>query len=334
MFIVEHKSHHPHLLLIITALFYKYSRFIVFMADYVKLDKNKDSEEKEKTSKFSFKKIALIILGLFVLSSIISSFSYSMSSKIAVIPIKGSIMSESSYSVLYGESISSREIANQIRSVANDPTHVGILLDINSGGGSAVATQEISNAIDYAQEQGIKVYAVAGDTAASGAFWIGTSADRFYASEMSLLGSIGVTMAGLSFEEFIEEYNISYRRLTAGEYKDIGSSYRAMTQEEEVMIQQLLDETHSIFISNVAKSRDLPYDLVSNWSQGQIFNGNTALEVGFIDEIGMYQDVLDDLGDGEDVLIVEYGQSETLLGSLGVDSPSLLPRSSMGLLLQ
>ena len=257
-----------------------------------------------------------------------------MASKVAIIPIKGTIMSESSYSILYGESISSRDIASQIRTVANDPTYVGILLDINSGGGSAVATQEISSAIDYAKENGVKVYAVAGDVAASGAFWIGTSAERFYASQMSIMGSVGVTMAGLSFEEFIEEYNISYRRLTAGEYKDIGSSYRKMTVEEEVIIQDLLDETHGIFINHVAEARNLDIDLVKEWSQGQIFSGNKAKELGFIDEIGLYEDALNDLKGDQEVLIIEYGQEQTLLGSLGVNGPSLLPRSSLGLLLE
>ena len=303
------------------------------MADFIKLDK-KETEDKPKRPRFSFRNVLLILLALFIVSSIISSISYSMASKVAIIPIKGTIMSESSYSILYGESISSRDIASQIRTVANDPTYVGILLDINSGGGSAVATQEISSAIDYAKENGVKVYAVAGDVAASGAFWIGTSAERFYASQMSVMGSVGVTMAGLSFEEFIEEYNISYRRLTAGEYKDIGSSYRKMTVEEEVIIQDLLDETHGIFINHVAEARNLDIDLVKEWSQGQIFSGNKAKELGFIDEIGLYEDALNDLKGDQEVLIIEYGQEQTLLGSLGVNGPSLLPRSSLGLLLE
>ena len=304
------------------------------MADFVKLDKKDSEDQPKKKSRLSFRKVLWILLALFIVSSIISSISYSMASKIAVIPIKGTIMSESSYSILYGESISSRDIANHIRTAANDPTYVGILLDINSGGGSAVATEEISAAIDYAKEKGIKVHAVAGDTAASGAFWIGTSADRFYASQMTIMGSVGVTMAGLSFEEFIEEYNISYRRLTAGEYKDIGSSYRAMTQEEEKIIQDLLDETHSIFINHVAESRELDLEFVKTWSQGQVFSGNKAKELGFIDEVGLYEDALSDLKGDQEVLIIEFGKEQSFLGSLGVDSPSLLPRSSLGLLLE
>jgi protease-4 len=151
---------------------------------------------------------------------------------------------------------------------------------------------------------------------------------------MTIMGSVGVTMAGLSFEEFIEEYNISYRRLTAGEYKDIGSSYRAMTQEEEKIIQNLLDETHSIFINHVAESRELDLEFVKTWSQGQVFSGNKAKELGFIDEVGLYEDALSDLKGDQEVLIIEFGQEPSLLSSLGVESPSLLPRSSLGLLLE
>ncbi len=304
------------------------------MVDFVKLKKDDKSDERpKKKAKFSFKKFAIIILVLFLLSSIISSISYSVSPKVAVIPIKGTITSESSYSILDGESISSRDIASTIRSVADDETYRGILLDINSGGGSAVASEEISEAIKYAKQK-IPVYAYTGDIAASGAFWIGVSADKVYSSRMTILGSIGVTMATLSFEEFIKEYNITYRSLTAGEYKDIGSTFREMRDEEKEILQSLLDETHDVFITHVAESRNLDKEFVSTWAEGQVFSGTKAKELGFIDQIGLYEDALRDLKNGSSVIVVDYTQTQSLFGSMSVESPSIFSKSNLGLMLK
>ena len=174
----------------------------------------------------------------FFISTIISSIALSLSPKIAVVPIKGVITSQGGDN-LFSSFVSSRFISETIYSLADDETVKVIVLDINSPGGSAVASEEISKSVEYAKSKK-KVVALINEIGASGAFFISVSANKTYASSMSYVGSIGVTSAKLSFENFIKEHNITYRKLTAGDKKDIGSIYREPTKEEEETVQKTL----------------------------------------------------------------------------------------------
>ncbi len=286
------------------------------MADYVRY--KKDDGDKKKPL-FSFRNILLILLIFFLISSMISSITYSLTPKIAVVPLSGAISTEKEVS-LFGASISSREIANQLYELKDDTSVKAVLLDINSPGGSPVASEEISKAIESLKEEK-PVYALINDVGASGAFWVAVSTNKIYASSMSTVGSIGVTSAGLSFEEFIEEYNITYRRLVSGQYKDLGTPYKEMTEEEKEIIQGLLDEIHSQFINHVAASRNLTYDYVENYATGEIFLGSQAKEIGFIDEIGYYPDAIADLKNiTGDVVVIDYGPLPTFAESLGLST--------------
>jgi len=297
------------------------------MVDFVKPGEG-DSSPKKKKYKFNFKRFFLILLIFYLLSSLVSTLTYNYTPKIAVVPIQGSITVGKDSSLLGGESASSREISNTLRSLVVDDSVKGILLDINSGGGSAVASEELGNAILYAK-QFKPVYAVISDVGASGAFWAAVSANKVYTSKISLVGSIGVTMASLSYEDVLKEYNITYRKITAGKYKDIGSPYRKITPYEEKMFQDILDETHQVFIEHVAISRNLSIEQVTPWAEGQIILGSKAKELGFVDELGGYDDALNDLKQATDnsSMVVIYGTEKTLAEELGLSTPSLVPKA-------
>ena len=295
------------------------------MVDYVKVS-DEEKKQKKKPTKISFKKILLVALGLFILSSIISSISYSLTPKIGVVPITGMITTQSENSIVSGSTISSRAIADQLYSLESDNSVKAILLDINSPGGSAVATEEISTAVERVAETK-PVYALINDVGASGAFWIAVSANKTYASPMSTLGSIGVTSATLSFEEFIEEYNVSYRRLTAGEFKDIGSPYREMTNQEEVLIEDILNQTHQRFIDHIATRTNVSNSTLETYTDGRIFLGTTAKDVGFIDELGYYPDVIDDMKNGSQYLVVDFPPRGQVYSLFGIEAPSFFPKT-------
>lgn len=304
------------------------------MADFVKFKEDKEPQRRKKRSRINFKAILLIFLAIFFISSMISSIIYSLSPKIAVIPIDGVITTQAE-STLYGTTSSSRDIANYLEQIKSDTSVKAVLLDINSPGGSPVASEEITNAIKELKLN-IPVYVLVNDVGVSGAFWIAVSSDKVYASSMSTLGSIGVTSAGLGFEDFIAEYNISYRRQTAGKYKDMGTPFREPTQDEQEIIQNILDEIHKNFINHVAISRNMSYDEVEKYATGEIFLGSKAKELGFIDEIGYYPDVIADLKEktGVEPLIVRYEREPTLAEVFGVDSIFNLPKAESQILLK
>jgi protease-4 len=309
------------------------------MVDYVKLKDEDDINPKRvlrrKKPRINFKSILIIIILVFIISSIISSVIYSLTPKIAVVPISGSIMTQRS-STLYGEAISSREIADIIRQVGDDSTVKGIVIDINSPGGSPVASDEISNVIDEVKKKK-PVYALINDVGASGGFWIAMSADKIYASSMSTVGSIGVTATGFGLEDLMKEYNISYRRYVAGDKKDMGSAFREPTEEENEIISNILDEIHNNFIEHVANNRNMSKEEVESYATGEIFLGSYAKEIGFIDEIGYYPDVLEDIKnktDSQNAIVVDFRPQPTLSEIFGLNSLFESPQTNTKVLLK
>ncbi len=314
------------------------------MADFVKLKEDESGDEgKDKSArrrivirrKFNWRGLLLILLVLFVISSVISSITYSLTPKIAVVSIDGPIMTQKS-STIFGEAQSSRNIAEILREIQSDTSIKGVILDINSPGGSPVASEEISMAIEALKSKK-PVYALINDVGASGAFWIAMSTDKVYASSMSTVGSIGVTSATLSFEDLIKDYNITYRRLVAGDKKDMGSPFREMTIEEEAIIQGILDDVHKNFINHVANNRNMSYEQVEIYATGEVFLGSKAKEIGFIDEIGYYPDVVADMKDitkSPSAIIITYQEEPTLLEVLGVNSFFKTPDTKSQILLQ
>ncbi len=295
------------------------------MADYIKYDNNSEKSKndiKTKTNKikiiglnsknfknkkkgFSIKKVLITFLILLFITSFIQGIIFNITPKIKVIPIKGVIGIEESYSI-YGETISSRDISEEIYNAADDNSVKAILLDINSGGGSPVASDEISKSIEYAKKRK-KVIALINDIGASGAYWIASTCNRIYVSPTSIVGSIGVTSASFGLENFIKEHNISYRRLVAGKYKDIGSPFREMEEDEKKILQEMLNEIHYKFIEHVAKNRNLTINYTKQFSEGQIYTGEKAIEIGLADEVGYYKDVIKKLkNETKSKLVVTY----------------------------
>ena len=288
------------------------------MVDFVKLKKEDEDKPNKRGYRLSFRKILLIVLAFFLLSSLLSAFTLSLTPKIAIVPIKGVILAEEGMT-LYGSGVSSRDIAKILRGIKADSTVKAVILDINSPGGSPVASQEISQAIE---DLDIPTYALVNDMAASGGYWVAVSADKIYTSKMSIVGSIGVTSATLGFEDFIVEHNISYRKQTAGELKDMGSPFREPTGEEQKVTQEILNEIHELFIEHIATSRNLSVEKVKEYSTGEIFLGTKAKKIGFIDEFGLLPDVVKEIesSTNESLLVIEYKPEETLLQALGISS--------------
>lgn len=165
-----------------------------------------------------------------------------------------------------------------------------VVLNINSPGGSPVQSDEIwQMAMDLRQEYpDKKLYAIIGDTGASGAYYIASAADEIWVNPSSLVGSIGVIMSGYNIEELMKKVGVKDRTLTAGEYKDILSMSREMTATEEAHVQKLLDSTHQTFIDAVKQGRG---DKLKNPEENQLFSGlfwtgKDAVALGLADQTG------------------------------------------------
>lgn len=239
------------------------------------------------SSLFSF---LLFLLILFSFTGLFSSEESSIpKGNIAVVPINGIITTSISTGILGEKTTDSSKILKLLKKINESEDFKALLLEINSPGGSPVASEEIS---DFVKKINKTKVAVIRESGASGAYWIATSADRIFASRMSVTGSIGVTASSLEFAGLLNDYNVTYRRLVAGKYKDAGSPYKQLTSEERKLYQDILDAIHENFIKTVAENRNLSEEKVKELATGFVFLGEEAKKLGLIDEIGNKNDAV------------------------------------------
>ena len=234
---------------------------------------------------------------------------------VAVIPIQGVIMVDGNAG--FGQEITtSTKLVELLDEASEDEFIDAIILEINSRGGSAVASAEIADKIKSIEKP---VYSVIRSTGASGAYWIASSTDRIYTHRFAVTGSIGVIGSYLEFSEFLNNYNVTYRRMVSGKYKDAGSPYKTLTNEEEVLIQKLLDDIHVGFIEEVANNRNMSYEEVEELATGFVFLGQDAIDLGLADKIGSMDDAIKDLENELNITadIARYKTKTSLLEELG-----------------
>ena len=272
--------------------------------------------------KWGYAIFVLILLSIFgfIIVGIVSLFLgvdvESLSGNVALIPIKGVIQGDKDSEFIFGKVASSAETVEFIEKADKNPSIKAIILEINSPGGSAVASEEIANAIKKTNKTTV---AWIREVGASGAYWIASASSHVVANRASLTGSIGVIASYLEFQGLLDKYNVTYERLVSGKYKDIGSPYKEMTPEERQIFQQTLDQIRDYFVSAVAKNRNLNKKDVDRIANGLFYLGAEAKDLGLVDELGGKDEVLNYIEKKERIKaeVVEYKKERTLLEVLG-----------------
>ena len=261
----------------------------------------------------------LVFVGLVLFSFLSLFFSdsdLSVSGNVALIPVKGTISTTGSQEFYSSSGVKSGSVVEWIQESEKSNSIKAILLDIDSPGGTPVGTYEIVQAVQGAEKP---VVAVIHEMGNSGAYWVASAADTIFANRLSTVGSIGVRSSYLEFAGLMTDYNVTYRRLISGKYKDIMSPYREMAPDEQELVQSRLDMLHEIFVSDVAKNRDLDVEHVRKLANGYIYFGQEAKELGLIDYIGTSDDAKKFL-EKELNLTVEFKKFKEKKGFLSVFS--------------
>jgi protease-4 len=202
--------------------------------------------------------------------------------KIAVIYASGNIVD--------GETnegnISSETMSRTIREAREDSSIKAIVFRVNSGGGSALASEVIWRELDLARK--VKpVIASMGDVAASGGYYVLAAADTILASPNTLTGSIGVFGVLLNVKDFFNnKLGVSADVVKTNRHSDFGSLFRPMDAEERQVMQQLVDNFYGTFVSHVAEGRKMEKTAVDKIGEGRIWSGINAKEIGLVDEMG------------------------------------------------
>jgi protease IV len=234
--------------------------------------------------------IVFIILGItiIVLGTIMSFFSgffnssssgIGFSNKLGVVNIAGEISD-------------STTILQQLDDFNKDEHIKAIILRIDSPGGGVGASQEICREIGKITKTK-KVIVSMGSTAASGGYYIASAGDKIVASPGTITGSIGVIMEYYRIDELSKKIGFTMEVIKSGEFKDVGSSYRPLTDRERALMNGVVSNIQEQFIKAVAQGRKLPIEKVREIADGRIFSGETAKELGLVDQLGNFQDAVD-----------------------------------------
>ncbi len=225
----------------------------------------------------------------------------------AVINVRGMIADE--------EAASADNIVGALRDAFKDANTKGIVLRINSPGGSPVQSGYIYDEIRRlrGEHPAVKVYAVITDLGASGAYYIASAADEIYADKSSLVGSIGVTAATFGFVGTMDKLGVERRVYTSGEHKAFLDPFQPEKPEETAFWRDVLSTTHRQFIDSVKQGRGdrLQVDGHPELFSGLIWSGEQALELGLIDGLGSTRFVARDVIGAEE--LVDYTVKDSAL---------------------
>ena len=247
-----------------------------------------DSLIKERESERKFKLIGrAVIFGLFLLITVSVMFSSSGASyskdHLAIININGEISSNGPVNV--------QNIIPHIEKAVNNDACLGIILKINSPGGSATQSKIIFDEINkFKKINDKKIYTVIEDVGASGGYYIAASGDMIFANASSIVGSIGVRLDSFNVSSLMEKLGIESQVISSGEDKTMLDPFNKLTEKHRLHLKTLLASIHDQFITDIQKSRSSKID-ENNVFTGLFWTGTEALKIGLIDEIASVYDV-------------------------------------------
>ena len=214
------------------------------------------------------------------------------------------------------QGVSADQVIKGLKKAYKNDKVKGIILEINSPGGSPVQSARIWSSVREMRKEhaDIPVYAVIGDVGASGAYYVASAADEIYANESSIVGSIGVRMGEFGFVDTLEKLGIERRVMTAGDRKNALDPFLPLQEADKAHAEKMLAEVHAQFIDAVRQGRG--EKLVDNEEifSGLFWSGKTAMELGLIDGFGDSHYVAGELIKAEKK--VDYTYEETALDRL------------------
>lgn len=243
--------------------------------------------------------------------------------RIAVLYAEGDIVDGKSEA---DRTIASENYISLIRKLRLDKEIKGVVLRVNSGGGSALASDGIWREMILLKKEKPVVVSM-GDYAASGGYYIACAADSIFAEPGTLTGSIGVFGILPNFGKFFnDKLGVTFDGVKTAPYADMGNVTRAMTEPEKRMIQASIDTIYHVFKSRVAEGRNLDMAFVDSIAQGHVYTGQRAIDKKLVDKIGYLQDAVQSvaaMAKTTEYRVKEYPEKKTLLQQIMSASSTL-----------
>jgi protease-4 len=236
--------------------------------------------------------VLIVLLGISLFTAFLitqDSKDFDLGDKVAIINIHGAISQASTTGVFAEEGAVPASIVHYIDQAESDGSVKAIVFDINSPGGSVVASEEIALAIRDAEKPTVCWF---NEIAASGGYYAASQCDHIMADRGTITGSIGVISVFPEYTGLLEKLGLNVTIIKAGENKDFSSGMRPMTDEEIEMMDDVIQEIYDMFIEDVAKGRGLSADYIREVAEGKVYSGPGAVEVKLADDVGTRHDAV------------------------------------------
>ena len=205
---------------------------------------------------------------------------------VAVVYLEGTIVTGSSRSSsIFGRSLGAATVCEQLSRLERNRRVKAVVLRINSGGGSATASESIVHAVERLKRTKPVVVSM-GEVAASGGYWIATQAQRLFVEHTTITGSIGVLMAVLNLREFLKTRGITEDTVKTHEHADLAEPFRRLTNDERQQLDEIISKLYYAFLKRVAEFRERSVADIDRVAEGRVWTGYDAVRLGLADEVG------------------------------------------------
>lgn len=233
---------------------------------------------------------------------------------IAILYAQGNIISGSG-----SADIQDKFMVDQIEKLKDDDEIKAVVFRINSGGGSAYASEQIWKAItDLKAEKPVVVSM--GDMAASGGYYIACNADKIVAQPTTLTGSIGIFGVIPNVEGLTNKIGVHTDVVKTNEFSDFGSITRPFNDQERLMLQKMIERGYDLFLTRCAEGRNMPKDSLALYAEGRVWTGNQAREIGLVDELGGIERAIEIAAEmanlGKSYVVFEYPKMRSRIEEL------------------
>lgn len=243
---------------------------------------------------------------------------YSSKNRIAVLYATGEIVDGASTGINY------QKLVPIITELADDENVKGLVLRVNSPGGSAFGSDQIGEALDYFQSKKKPMAVSMGDYAASGGYWISCCADKIFADPLTITGSIGIFGLIPNVKGLADKLGINPQSVSTNPAANFPTMYKPMDEQQLAIMQKYVDNGYERFVSRVAKGRKMSVNKVKAIAEGRVWNAMKAKEIGLVDELGSLQKAIEWTAKKADV------ESKYDIASYPVYEPSFWDMIPMG----
>jgi protease-4 len=215
--------------------------------------------------------------------------------KIAIVQIEGMLMNARAGGFLQPTENPVSLFAQQMNQAAKDKNVKAVVLRVNSPGGTVTASDLMYEIVtDFREKSGKPVVASTQETAASGGYYVCCAADKIVAHPTSVVGSIGVIFSTFEFERMMEKVGVKNEAIKSGPLKDMGSPFKALRPDEREVMQGMVNDYYARFVQIVKTRRNITDpDRVKQVTDGRVFTGTRAVELGLADQAGSLKDALE-----------------------------------------